>query len=1125
MVPVPFRSLALSLMRLTAVALIAVGPAGSGPAAPTHAQDTPPPPRAPRMPDEPAIPMLPGLEPSTSVPSSDLERAQTDGGKFAYQSYADNNWEIYVTNSDYGGNTWRLTYDGSPDLDPAFSPDMSRVVFASRRSGNYDLYRVNADGAGLVMLTNHGATDSGAAWSPDGQRIAFQSNREGNQSDVYVMNADGGGVTRLTTQSGYDGEPAWSPDGTQIAFVSRRSTGNVDYYLYVMNADGSNQHVLAAIPYTGNPSWSWDGKRILVDGLNADGWQRLYLVDALTGQTRSLDYFAGDSNVDVLSGSWGLNDQIYFTRTHYVYYNNVWYWDSMAVYSVAVDWPASVPWLRVGDRMGYPSWSNPDRLPPVSSVLSTATTFQRRSEGGFLEALSIDQGPAGTMWLNMQTRVDGGTWTDHSQNCPGRAPGVFRCFLPNVPIGTLFEYRVRGVDSYLNTEAWPSDPARWGRILYYDTRVTGTVYDQQGRPLAQVPVTGITAHETQIASDAFGRWDAHQIGTDTNVTVTVGSGAAALQRLESAFALNGTTLTGTFYLPPADDVLVNPGFNTGTAGWAASSAAAVTWAGSLSGAQGVLRLSPTGLSGAADVPIEDVGPALTAVVSGTTTIIAYHNPTGLYVALCPLNDDCVSESLRQGAPRDMAVRPDGTVGLIADDLDGTRSFRLRSPAGVWVIDEPYPYMGNGKGHRLLFDSAGRWHAVWAEGDGVVHLAHREDDGSWSGAIQAGAMPAGFDAVIDDDDVIHMIGCASTGVAESTWSPNVGMTVLSPVSNEICDDDGYQGLSRDSAGHIDTVYTTGGLTRFSRRDVGGTWGAPVVAVGRALAADGIAIGPDGRAMTLVANGSGGADLLQVGADGSAWVTLPSGVARLDPVISRSLLAFNAAATRPLALNELPAGLYWANHVALYSLGSPEMMQTQVVQVVALPADVHRPLLSALYRNPLANTDDVVALAVQGAGQAQPTLYPLAAGLSWQRRWFDVSAWAGQTITVSVQLVDGGAPNELTVDLDEVHLGSWTTPVVDSFAPVQLNAPAGSFTIMGDNFFGVPTVTVGGSAATVALIDAQHLTVTLPAGLAYGRHAVLVTNPDGTTTAAPGVLPIGSTQVMLPALLRNAVPSWP
>src|SRR3954447_21705795 len=48
----------------------------------------------------------------------------------------------------------RVTVSTGPgkDLDPAFSPDGTRIAFASTRTGGGDIYVMNADGTGIVQL-------------------------------------------------------------------------------------------------------------------------------------------------------------------------------------------------------------------------------------------------------------------------------------------------------------------------------------------------------------------------------------------------------------------------------------------------------------------------------------------------------------------------------------------------------------------------------------------------------------------------------------------------------------------------------------------------------------------------------------------------------------------------------------------------------------------------------------------------------------------------------------------------------------------------------------------------------------------------------------------------------------
>ena len=151
----------------------------------------------------------------------------------------------------------------APSPAGAVAPPLNgRIVFASDRSLNRDIFAMDPDGANVQQLTNDPAVDDEPRWAPDGSQIAFQTRRDGN-TEIYVMDSDGANETRLTFSAAADFSPAWSPDGTQIAFISDRD-GNLE--IHVMNADGTDTRRLTVdqdVPWPDlTPAWSPDGSLI-----------------------------------------------------------------------------------------------------------------------------------------------------------------------------------------------------------------------------------------------------------------------------------------------------------------------------------------------------------------------------------------------------------------------------------------------------------------------------------------------------------------------------------------------------------------------------------------------------------------------------------------------------------------------------------------------------------------------------------------------------------------------------------------------------------------------------------------------------------------------------------------------
>jgi dipeptidyl aminopeptidase/acylaminoacyl peptidase len=190
--------------------------------------------------------------------------------------------DIYVVNAN-GSGLKRLTMHAGEDLQPEWSPDGSRIAFASGHgdgNGELHIYVMGADGTNVSRLTD-GRIDAEPAWSPDGSAIAFSSLRDGS-AQIAALDIANGRVNVLADQPGWEGQPSWSPDGRQLTFVSDYVAYDFVFDIYTMNADGTGQTRRTqgfdlgqrGIRYYLHPAWSPDGSMIaFVLGDSINGYQ------------------------------------------------------------------------------------------------------------------------------------------------------------------------------------------------------------------------------------------------------------------------------------------------------------------------------------------------------------------------------------------------------------------------------------------------------------------------------------------------------------------------------------------------------------------------------------------------------------------------------------------------------------------------------------------------------------------------------------------------------------------------------------------------------------------------------------------------------------------------------------
>jgi len=128
-----------------------------------------------------------------------------DGQRIGFTSWGRNgNYQeaLYIINAD--GSNERLLVIGISRVGGVdWSPDGKRIVFDSDHEAKWsEIYIINEDGSGFRRITDNPGSTGGPSdpvisggnlspsWSPDGSRIVFASRRAAKPG-IYTMNPDG----------------------------------------------------------------------------------------------------------------------------------------------------------------------------------------------------------------------------------------------------------------------------------------------------------------------------------------------------------------------------------------------------------------------------------------------------------------------------------------------------------------------------------------------------------------------------------------------------------------------------------------------------------------------------------------------------------------------------------------------------------------------------------------------------------------------------------------------------------------------------------------------------------------------------------------------------------------------
>src|SRR5215210_1569308 len=178
------------------------------------------------------------------------------------------------------------------NITPIYQPDGSGILYAQGTGNGTDLIFANLDSSPPKRITvGKGTDNTSPSYSPDGRQIAFISGKSG-QPQVYIMDADGSNIQLLTPYTpgtrSYRASPDWSPDGRAIAYEQQNGLFQIwmidlrDRVPKQLTSEGENE----------DPSWAPDGRHIVFSS-SRSGDKQLWVLDTETGRARQLTHDKG----------------------------------------------------------------------------------------------------------------------------------------------------------------------------------------------------------------------------------------------------------------------------------------------------------------------------------------------------------------------------------------------------------------------------------------------------------------------------------------------------------------------------------------------------------------------------------------------------------------------------------------------------------------------------------------------------------------------------------------------------------------------------------------------------------------------------------------------------------------
>jgi serine/threonine protein kinase len=167
--------------------------------------------------------------------------AVSDNGVLLYQKATGGPALRQLTWFDHSGKNLGPVGMPAPYADMELSPSGDRAVFDLIVNGNRDIWMLDISRGVQSRITFEPSSDWNPQWSPDGSRLIFASSKP-DAAHIYSKSSTGVGTDELVFRSETEIPVEWSHDGRYIVF-SRLKPGGNDTWIYDMSTKKASPYI------------------------------------------------------------------------------------------------------------------------------------------------------------------------------------------------------------------------------------------------------------------------------------------------------------------------------------------------------------------------------------------------------------------------------------------------------------------------------------------------------------------------------------------------------------------------------------------------------------------------------------------------------------------------------------------------------------------------------------------------------------------------------------------------------------------------------------------------------------------------------------------------------------------